>query len=247
MSIRSIIVEDEEKGRIFLRNLLTRFCKGVEIIGEATNVAEAVELINKEQPDLVFLDIEMPEENGLHLFYYFEEVNFEVIFTTAYSQYAIKALRMAALDYLLKPIDLQELKLSIERFYEKNKNNNNQQIQLLKNQLNNKFEKLALPVQDGLELINIDQIIRIEASGSYSQFYINEQGSLLVARTLREYDEILEDHPDFIRVHRSHLINRQYVQRVIKTKAPTLIMQDGGHINVSVAKKELIFKSLLRM
>jgi two-component system LytT family response regulator len=246
MSIKSIIVEDEEKGRIFLRNLLTRFCEGVEVIAEAANVAEAVELIKEHQPELVFLDIEMPEESGLHLFYYFEEVNFEVIFTTAYSQYAIKALRMAALDYLLKPIDLQELKLAIERFHQKKDNNSqDQQIQLLKTQLDTKFEKLALPVQDGLELVDIDQIIRIEANGSYSQFYLNQQSSMLVARTLREYDEVLNDHPDFIRVHRSHLINRQFVQKVIKAKSPILIMQDGEHINVSAAKKDLIFKTLL--
>lgn len=244
MSIRSIIVEDEEKGRIFLRKLLERFCEGVEIIAEAENVADAVKLIKSEQPDLVFLDIELPKESGLHLFYHFDEINFEVIFTTAYSQYAIKALRMAALDYLLKPIDLQELKIAIDRFRTKSNNSSNQQIQLLKKQLH-KFEKLALPIQEGLALVEIDQIMRIEANGSYSEFSIAEQSPLLVSRNLKEYEEILSEHPDFIRVHRSHLINRQYVKKVLKAKAPILIMQDGQHITVSVSRKELIMQALL--
>ncbi len=244
MTIRSIIVEDEEKGRIFLRNILHRFCEGIEVIAEAASVAEGVQLIRETKPDLVFLDIEMPGENGLHLFYHFEEINFEVIFTTAYSQYAIKALRMAALDYLLKPIDLQELKLAIDRFREKHQYKN-QQLHFLKNQMSTGFEKLALPVQDGLELVEIKHIVRIEASGSYSRFSIYQAEKLLVAKTLREYDEILEDHEDFLRVHRSHIINRQYVQRVIKTKAPTLVMHDGYEITGSVAKRDYIFKSLL--
>lgn len=244
MNIRSIIVEDEEKGRIFLRKLLERFCEGVEVVGEAENVVDAVELIKKEQPNLVFLDIELPKESGLHLFYHFDEINFEVIFTTAYSQYAIKALRMAALDYLLKPIDLQELKTAINRFQNQAHKSSNQQIQLLKEQMH-QFKKLALPIQEGLALIEIDQIMRIEANGSYSEFSITEQPSLLVARNLKEYEEILANHPDFIRVHRSHLINRQYVEKVIKAKAPTLIMQDGQHITVSASRKDLIMQALL--
>lgn len=244
MRIRSIIVEDEEKGRLFLRKLLERFCEDVEIVAEAGNVRDAVELIKEEQPDLVFLDIEMPEESGLQLFYHFDEVNFDVIFTTAYSQYAIKALRMAALDYLLKPIDLQELKIAINRFWEKTNKNPNHQIQLLKKQMN-KFEKLALPVQDGLSLVEIDQIMRIEANGSYSNFSLAQQQPLLVSRNLKEYEEILADHPDFIRVHRSHLINRQYVEKIIKTKAPTLVMQDGQHITISLSRKDLIMQALL--
>lgn len=247
--IKVVIVDDEEDGRGILNTILTKFCDGVEVLGEASNVNEAVELIKTCQPHIVFLDIEMPQGNGFNLFYHFEEINFEVVFTTAYSQYAIKALRMSALDYLLKPIDIQELKSTLNRFREKNNEDTmSPRIELLKKQFNavdNNATRLALPMQDGFSLVEIDQIVRMEADGSYTIFVMEDGERLMVSKILKEYNDLLADDSTFIRVHRSHLINSRFIKKIARGKTPSVEMLDGAVIAVSGSKKEAIFKDLL--
>lgn len=248
-TIKAIIVDDEEDGRVVLHTMLSKFCQGVEVLGEATNVTEAMQLIKACSPQIVFLDIEMPQGNGFNLFYHFDEIDFEVVFTTAYSQYAIKALRMSALDYLLKPIDIQELKTTLNRYREKYmKNEVSQRIELLKTQFNaseSNFNRLALPIHEGFSLVDIDQIVRMEADGSYTVFVLQNGEKLMVSKILKEYDDLLGDDTNFIRIHRSHLINSRYIKKIIRGKTSSIEMLDGAVIGVSTAKKDVIFKDLL--
>jgi two-component system LytT family response regulator len=247
--IKVIIVDDEEDGREILNTMLTRFCDGVEVLGEASNVEEAVKLVNACQPDIVFLDIEMPRGNGFNLFYHFDKVDFEVVFTTAYSQYAIKALRMSALDYLLKPIDIQELRSTLNRYREKNNEDSmSSRIELLKKQYDasdKNATRLALPTQDGFSLVEINQIVRMEADGSYTIFIMENGEKLMVSKILKEYNDLLADDTTFIRVHRSHLINSRFIKKIIRGKNPSIEMSDTAIIGVSASKKDVIFKDLL--
>jgi two-component system LytT family response regulator len=245
--IKALIVDDEEDGRMILQTMLEKFCEGIEVVGLACDVQEAVEKATSLEPQLVFLDIEMPRGNGFNLFYHFDPVPFEVIFTTAYSQYAIKALRMAALDYLLKPIDIQELKASINRYREKlmegSTDTKQEQFQLLQQQQD--FSRLALPTQEGFQLINIDEIIRMQAEGSYTLFIMKGGEQLMVSKILKEYEALLQENETFVRVHRSHIINKKYIQKIIRSRNPIIEMVDSTQIGLSASKKDLIFKDLL--
>lgn len=250
-TIRILLVEDEDNARSSLKRMLEKFCKGIEIVGEASNVKEGVALIHKLDPDLVFLDIEMPEESGLELFTYFERPRFRVIFTTAYGQYAIKAIRMAALDYLLKPIDLTELRGAVERYrmfcaQEAQPLKTQEAIQNVQQHLNGKGRKIAIANQESYEFIDIDDIIRCEAEGSYTLMVIKgRKEKIVVSRNLKEHTNLLEDY-GFLRVHRSHLINRRYVKSLIRTKTPTLIMQDNAHIPVISDRKDDLFRDIIK-
>lgn len=246
--ISALIVDDEEDGRAILKTILEKYCEGIEVVGSASNVDEAVAQIEKLHPQLVFLDIEMPRGSGFNLFYHFDPIPFEVIFTTAYSQYAIKALRMAALDYLLKPIDIQELKTAIARFHEKRQTiaeKKTAQFKLLQNQDQSDFKRIALPTQEGFQLINIEDIVRMQAEGSYTLFVLKNGAQHMVSKILKEYEELFEELKDFVRIHRSHIINKNYIQKIIRSRNPIIEMTDSVQIGVSPSKKDLIFNNLL--
>lgn len=249
--IRIVLVEDEDNARASLRRMLEKFCEGVEVVGEAANVKEGVALIQELEPDLVFLDIEMPEESGLVLFTYFERPSFRVVFTTAYGEYAIKAIRMAALDYLLKPIDLTELRGAVERYrllgaQAKQLPQTQEAIQNVQQHLSGTGRKIAIANQESYEFIDIDDIIRCEAEGSYTLLVIKgRKDKILVSRNLKEHTHLLEGF-GFLRVHRSHLINKRYIKSLIRTKTPTLVMQDDAHIPVISDRKDDLFKDVIK-
>lgn len=236
--IRSLIVDDEQDNRLTMHALLTRFCKGVEVIGEAATVKEAVTQINALNPELVFLDIEMPKENGFQLFKYFTDIDFEVIFTTAYDEYAVKAFRYSAIDYLLKPIDLEELRDAISRV---SKNTiqpelNKIRLQTLEYNLDNSFQKIALPVLNGFEFITVDDIIHLEADSNYSIVYTTN-GKHIVSRSLREFEVMLTS-SNFFRVNRSNLINLKFLKSYIKNKTPLIELTNGTQIKLPLARKQ---------
>lgn len=241
MKIKAIIVDDEENSRITMHNMLTNFCKGVDVIGQASSVEEASKLIRSNKPDVVFLDIEMPEQNGFKLLEHFENPTFDIIFTTAYNQYAAKAFRLAAIDYLLKPIDLEELRESLQRV--KNKSASEQKTQriiALRDNINHKLSKLALPTNDGYIFLELDDIIRCEAQGNYTIFYTKREEKIVVSKTLKIFDEMLRN-LNFFRINRSHLINLKYIKKYGRQKNPTITMIDGSILSLTEGRKHDFF------
>ncbi len=241
-ALKAIIVDDEKSSRITLRNMLTDFCVNVEVLAEASSVIEAVKEINRLLPDIVFLDIEMPEQNGFKLLEYFHEINFEIIFTTAYDQYAVKAFRLSAIDYLLKPIDLEELREALQKVAEKKRFEQSQQkISALKENLNNVLKKLALPTGEGFIFVEISSILRCEASGNYSQFYFIDGSKILVSKTLKTFEEILDDF-NFFRINRSNIINLSHIKKYGRQKNATITMTDGNVLTLSERRKDDFLK-----
>lgn len=242
--IRCIIVEDEKQTRNFLRSLLEEYCDNIEVVAEAVDVEEAVEAIQKHDPDLVFLDIEMPRENGFMLYKYFDKIDFEVIFTTAYSQYAIKAIKLAALDYLIKPISLEELKEALGRFREKQKEPKDytHNHQLIETSLKSNIpQKIALPCTDGYIFAKVEEIIRCQSDRSYTLFVLENKQQVWTSRNLGEYDNILSDY-GFARVHRSHLINPKFIKKFVRKKTSVIIMEDDCEIIISATKRDELLK-----
>lgn len=247
--INAIIVDDEEKGRSALRNMLTKHCPDVRIAELCDSVDAAVASIQKEKPDLVFLDVEMPHNNGFVLFDRITNPSFKVIFTTAYDQYAIQAIKFSALDYLLKPIDVDDLKSAVHRF-EKNAFQPKQQdvdLRLLMSTLNlkNKSAKIAVPTFDGLQMINVEEIIKCTADESYTHITLVNGTKLIVSRILKEFEDLLSDY-NFLRVHNSSLINLAHVKKYVKGEGGYVVMVNDESVEVSRRKKpELLSKLAL--
>ena len=237
-NVQALIVEDELESRETLYNMLTRYCDGIEVIAQAASVEAAVEAIHKYKPQIVFLDIEMPQETGFKLFDYFAEPDFEVIFTTAYDQYAVKAFKFSAVDYLLKPIDLNELRAAIQRANNKKQVRNNiSQYKVLQKNLNTNLKKIVLPTAEGLLFIELSEIIRCEAQGNYTAFYLEDRQKVIVSKTLKIYVELLEDF-DFFRINRSDLINLSKVRKYGRQKAPTIVLTDGTTLYMSENRRK---------
>jgi two-component system LytT family response regulator len=242
--IRAVIIEDEPEAKYMLQALLERYCPEVQVIGDAANLKEGVKIIKKLLPELVFLDIEMPGEKGLKLFNYFDEINFEVVFTTAYDQYAINALKLSALDYLLKPIDLEELRATIAQF--KKKQDKHLLYESMSLQLSNQTPKspkrLVLPSKNSFVFVDINQIMYCLADGSYTTFACKDKKHL-VAKSIKEYSSLLEDF-GFIRVHRSAIVNLAYVQELIRTRPHNVIMADGHSISIAQSRIQFVISKL---
>lgn len=239
--MKTVIIEDEKKSREGLKNLIEEFCEGVTVAGMADNVVEGLKLINEAKPDLVLLDIEMQSATGFDLLEKIENPNFEVVFTTAYEHYAIKAIKFSALDYLLKPIDVQELKAAIEKAGKKRlQSADNEQIKLLVKNLqleNPKTRKITLSTSEGLVFIPVKEIIRCEAQGAYTDFHLKTGKKIMVSKNLKEYENLLSD-AGFFRIHNSHLVNLGEIERFIKSDGGYAVMKDGAKVAVSQNKKE---------
>ncbi|UKN00257.1 LytTR family DNA-binding domain-containing protein [Paracrocinitomix mangrovi] len=242
--LKAVIVEDEEIGRETLRNYLANYCKDVEVCGEGTNIQEGEELITKYQPDIVFLDIEMPFGNGFDLLEKLDEINFEVVFITAYSNYAIKALNLSAAYYILKPIDIDELIAAVEKIKSNSGNKERfQNTQILADNIksiNDREQKIVLPQIDGFEVVKIKNIIRAEAADNYTILYLEDGIKYTLSKTLKHYEELLSDF-GFLRSHKSHLINLEHVVKYKKGKVGVASMTDGSAALISAnAKKTLM-------
>lgn len=236
--IQAIIIDDEQDSRNTIFNILQNYCNNITVTGQAGNVTEGLQLIRDEQPDVVFLDIQMPDGTGFDLLEKIPKIEFQVIFITAYDQYALRAIKFSALDYILKPVDPHQLveavgKIRTERvdFDEMNKKINI----LLRNR--NSFERITLPTFEGYKFVNIRDIVRCEADSNYTGFYLNNGEKVLVTRTLKEYEDNLSG-MDFIRVHQSHMVNLKYIDRYVKGDGGTIVMMDGSEVEVSRRRKE---------
>lgn len=235
--IRAIIVDDEEGARDVLENLLLRFCPDVELIAKCENVLQAVEVIKTQQPDLVFLDIEMPNYSGFEIVTFFREINFEIIFVTAYDQYAIRAFEVAAIDYLLKPIDIERLKNAIARVVQqRNIEQQSQRLSLLSNTLESKQLKNIVITDKGQQhIIAIESIIAIEAQESYCTIHTNEK-NYVASKNLRHFETVLEKLPQFFRVHKSWLVNKDYIKHYSKSDL-SIQLSNGLTTKLSKYKK----------
>ncbi|MFL5764619.1 MAG: LytR/AlgR family response regulator transcription factor [Bacteroidia bacterium] len=239
--IRAIIVDDELGARESLSKMLEKNCKQVEVVAKVDSMLAAFEAITNKAPDLVFLDIEMPNGNAFDLLEKFKEINFNIIFTTAYDHYAIKAIKFSAVDYILKPIDPEELVLAVKRFEERNGQKNNtldkQFKALLSNvRTENKLKKVGIPDGDGLIFINLSDIIRCDSDGNYTFFILTNGKKIIASRTLGEYEQMFAD-DNFFRIHRSHLINLEHVKKYIKGEGGYVVMTDNSQVEVSRRNK----------
>ncbi len=247
--IKALIVDDEQSSIDLLKWLVGEYCPDITSVQTARSVQDAVPLLRSFQPDIVFLDIQMPHQNGFDLLTNIDNWNFEVIFTTAYNEFAIQAIRFSALDYLLKPIDEAELKKAVERYKVKRIYAPAGQI-LFRNFMQNiaqgnreKF-KLALADASEIKYVQLDEIIRLQAESNYTHIFLKGNKVFISAKTLKEYDEMLEGQR-FLRVHKSHLVNPAHIQAY--DRQGILLMSDNSKVEVARRKKEFLQQALAGM
>lgn len=247
--LKALIIDDEKKARVNLKNLLNEYCPEVQLMELADSAQAGLKAIYKHQPDLIFLDIQMPAENGFDLLKKLSTINFEIIFTTAYNQYAIDAIKFSALDYLLKPINIPDLIKVVEKAKIKNQSKTiQQQIDtLLHNQRTPDFsdKKITLPTMEGLVFEDVKNIIRCESDNSYTLFYLTDKKKYLVSRSIKECETLLNDYA-FFRVHQSHLINLNHIKQYRKGRSGIIIMNDNTEVPVSVRNKDAFLKRISR-
>lgn len=238
--IKAIIIDDELGARESLSKMIEKNCKQIEIVAKADSMLSAFEAITNKEPDLVFLDIEMPNGNAFDLLEKFKTINFNIIFTTAYDHYAIKAIKFSAVDYILKPIDPEELVIAVKRFEDKigkGETLDKQFKTLLSNvRPENKLKKVGIPDGDGLIFINLSDIIRCDSDGNYTFFILTSGKKIIASRTLGEYEQMFAE-DNFFRIHRSHLINLEHVKKYIKGEGGYVVMSDNSQVEVSRRNK----------
>ncbi len=231
--ISAVIIDDEMHGRLALREKLKLFCPDVEVVAEAENGRLGLEIIKKYKPEIIFLDVEMPEMSGFEMLSNLKDRTGHIIFTTAYNQYAIKAIKHAAFDYLLKPIDIEDLKSTIQKARDTEITD---ERKVLLHQ-NKPFSKLAVASLEGLQFLTIVDIIHLEADSNYTTFYLKDGTKLMSSKSLIEYEEILESH-NFFRCHHSHLINMDCVSKYLKNYGGQIQLSNGTQVDLSRRKKK---------
>jgi two-component system LytT family response regulator len=236
MKLTSIIVEDEETSREILKNYLKKYCPNVIILGEASNIDEALILIRNNDLDLVFLDVEMPYGNAFDLLDKVGDVNFETVFVTAYNHYAIDALNAHASYYLMKPISIDELIKAVDYVAEIKTKEDALQDEILIPKTNIVNGKITIPQQNGFEVLNTSDILYCKADDNYTEIYLNNNKKKLVSKTLKYFEEAL-NHASFARVHKSYLVNVNEVVKYQKGKGGSVILSNGKEIMVSASKK----------
>ena len=244
--LKAIIVDDEPYCCETIATLLEE-SRDVEIVSVCHNAADALVAIRKYSPDIVFLDVEMPKMNGFEMLEHLPQVNFEIIFTTSYDQYALKAIRFSAIDYLLKPVDEEELRTAIQKVIQRSQKPITQQLEILLQKIHQPstpINKIAMPTMEGLQMIPVDSIISCESDSNYTILQLKNNKKLIVSRTLKEIEELLEEH-SFVRVHRCYLANMNEVEKYVKGEGGYLVMSDGTTIDVARNKKEVLLKKLL--
>ncbi|WP_118976062.1 LytR/AlgR family response regulator transcription factor [Taibaiella koreensis] len=238
--ISTVIIDDEYESRKILQRFLVKYCPDIKVVAEASCIDEAIVSIRDTAPELVFLDINMPRENGFQLFNKLSGIDFYTVFVTAYDSYALQAFRHHALDYLLKPIDIDQLIVTVNRV--KQLRDDKQQAQQLKGFFESfrrlpELPKIALPVLEGFIYVHTADIVRCEANSNYTYVYLTGGKKVVVSKTLAVYEELLKDH-GFARVHHQHLINLKYVEKYVRGRGGLVIMSDKKEIQVSSRKKE---------
>jgi two-component system, LytTR family, response regulator len=246
--INAVIIDDENKGRMALKQKIADYCPEVEIVGEASDGMQGRDTIERLKPNLVFLDIEMPKVNGFEMLNQLKDKKFYLIFTTAYDHYAIKAIKYAAFDYLLKPIDISELKSAIERINTTNLELVSDQIDLLQQNIKNPkavLNKLAIPTLEGLCFYPISELVYLEASSNYTNLFFIGGKKVVASKTLKDFEELLPE-DTFFRPHHSYIINLNFISKYIKGDGGQIELMNGAVVDVSRRKKEEFLKVISR-
>lgn len=240
-----LIIDDEAAARKNLAHIIENFCEGFELIGDADNALNGLKIINKLKPDIVLLDIEMPGGSGFDMLECLSNKTFEVVFITAYNQYAIKAFKYNAIDYLLKPVDIDELITALNKAKAASNQMKQPDFNSIFKEIENKSpSKIAIQTQSGTEYIDFKTIVHFEAEGSYTTLHLANSRTIMVSKPLKEYEELLADE-GFLRVHNSHLINLQHVNKYQKKDGYTAIMSNNTPVPIAVRRKE-IFEKLIK-
>lgn len=239
MKLKAIIIEDEANSREILRNYLEKYCKNVQLEGEAASIQDGLELLKKNAPDLVFLDVEMPFGNAFDLLEKVPDRAFETVFVTAYDHYAIDALNNHAAYYLMKPINIDELVRAVEYVSDVKEKENALEGQLVQPKIKNVEGKITLPQQDGFQVLNVADIVFCKADDNYTEIHL-ENKKVLVSKTLKYFEDALSDFP-FARIHKSYLVNVNEIVKYRKGKGGSVIVSNGKELMVSASrKKELL-------
>ena len=242
--LKAILVDDELNSLQNLQFKIQEYCPSIRVVAQTQNPEEGIRMINQYKPDVLFLDIEMPRMSGFKMLEQIPEVDFEVIFITAYNHYAIHAIRISAFDYLVKPVGIEDLQQTVERLGNFAAKKTRERAENLKQNLANpksQEDHIAIPTSDGLEFIQIKQILRIESSSNYSKLILQNGQHMLVTRQLKDFEEMLQDYR-FYRVHHSHLINLGFIARYVRGDGGQVTMRNGDIIDVSRRKKEVFLK-----
>lgn len=236
--LKAVIIEDEQKARRILQTLIEENCDNIKILDTAEDVPSGVKAIIQHKPDVVFLDIELPGFNGFELADFFEEINFEIIFTTAYSQYALQAFQMSAVDYLLKPIQIDQLIAAVEKARKRRGLQVAEKMKVLKDNLSPSLsKKIALPIAEGYLFVEQDEIVYLEADNTYTTVYFTNGNKIVVSRSLKEFVELIAS-PDFFKPHRSYYVNAARIRQFNRQDGGSLIMENGHTIYIARDKKQ---------
>jgi two-component system LytT family response regulator len=240
---KAVIIDDENRTRDLIAKMINSFGLDILAIPAGENVQSGIQAIEELKPDIVFLDIQMPDGTGFDVLKSVKNKNFEVIFITAHEEFAIKAIKFSALDYLLKPIDPEELKAAVEKAIKAvDDKKEESQFEALQNNIQpNQKKRLVLKTQESVYVVELHEIIRCEADRNYTSFFLSSGKKILVSKTLKEYETLLSTH-NFLRVQQSHLVNLDYVDRYDKGNGGSVVMKDGSEVPLSPAKREVFFK-----
>jgi two-component system, LytTR family, response regulator len=240
--IRVLLVDDEKPVRMALREIIQRNFDFVEIVGEAANIPEAVREVHTHKPDLLFLDIDMPGYTGLQILDFFnpQEVTFDIIFVTAYNEYALQAFKTSAFDYLLKPVNPEELKQTLQRYQSRQTNHKlAERVHLLKKSYDGEeLTQLAISSVQGIEFIAMDTIVYLEASGTYTTIVMDDKSQVVSSKPIGEFEELLSKKSNFFRAHRSFIVNLNFVRKLSSKEGDIIIMSSGAEIPLSRYRKK---------
>ena len=245
MKVKTVIIDDEAISRDTIRSTLTKYCPEIEVTGEAASVADAVECIQTLLPNLIFLDIEIIGGTGFDVLQQIDVNNLDIIFVTGFNQFAIKAFKYSAIDYLLKPVNEVELVQAVNKVIRLDERRILQEkLRLMDFNRQSENKKIALPAQDGLTMVWVNDIVRCESDNSYTSIFCKNKNRYVVSKGIKEYEELF-DNRDFFRVHQSHLVNLKYVHKFQKEDGGLLIMEDGARIPVARRRKEKLIELLI--
>lgn len=243
--LRAVLIDDDESNLSSLSEKLSKHCQQVEIISRCDNADDGMKVIENLNPDIVFLDIEMPVMNGFVMLQQLTYKDFALIFVTAYDHYAIKAIRYSALDYLVKPVEIEELKAAVSKAEISRSNRSSHlQLDLLLEQLHKKHpRRITIPITDGLQFINVEDIVYLEASNNYTTIFLSGNQKFLVCRTLKDFEEMLPAEI-FLRIHHSNIVNKYHVQKYIRGDGGQVVMRNGNVLDVSKRKKSEFLQAI---
>jgi two-component system LytT family response regulator len=246
--INVIIIDDEQQARMLLKNMLLELEAGIQVLAECGDLPNGIKNIRKLKPDVVFLDIEMPGHSGLEILDFFneDEIDFEIVFTTAYNEFALQAFKLSAIDYLLKPIQPELIREAVNRVISKyNKTENILKFSALKQNLDvDNTKKIAVAIGQSIKFIDIDTIVFIKAEGAYSELVLKDESKILVSKNLKHFEDVLTISKNFIRVHKSYMINTQYVSEYVKSDGGYLILKEKYEVNITHDKVERLLQVL---